>query len=98
MKKKISLVLLCFAIAFCLCTCSGEGYKNYSENSNFVSIDGSKDLYYYSETKIVYIIFSECGGNQGYGYLAPYYSENGKLCRYIDGQIVEITEESDLNE
>lgn len=98
MKKKISLVLLCFAIAFCLCACSDEGYKNYSENSNFVSIEGSKNLYYYSDTGIIYIIFNESYVHQGYGYMAPYYSENGNICKYIDGQIVEITEESDLNE
>ena len=40
------------------------------------------DLYYYSTTHIVYITFNECAGNPGYGYMAPYYSENGKLCIY----------------
>ena len=40
---------------------------------------------------------SECKGYDGYGYsyFAPYISENGKFCRYINGKIVEIVEEND---
>ena len=31
---------------------------------------------------MLYIVFNECVGNSGCGYMAPYYSENGKLCTY----------------
>ena len=34
---------------------------------------------------------------QGYGYMAPYISENGKYCKYINDEIVEITEEVPTN-
>ena len=32
-----------------------------------------------------------------YTYFAPYISENGKFCRYINGKIVEISETNALN-
>lgn len=33
----------------------------------------------------------------GYGYLAPYISENGNYCRYVDDEIVEIGVDIDTN-
>ena len=48
-----------------------------------------KDLIYDENTKIIYIKTRTYGLN--YAYL-PYYSENGNLCRYVDGKIVEVTE------
>lgn len=35
---------------------------------------------------ILYVYYS--GGNRAY--LCPYYSENGKLCKYEDGKIIEV--------
>ena len=79
-------------------TTSEEGTIDYSKHSNLIKIEGSKDLYYYSDTKIVYIAFdvhtysSYIGdlAGHGYGFMSPYYSDNGKLCKYIDGDIVEV--------
>ena len=94
MKKKILAVVL--GLALCLgmtgCTDTTEGRKNYDIHSNLISIE--KDLYYYSTTHVVYIVFSEWGTYDGYGYMSPYYSENGKLCTYDTNtkQIVEIEE------
>lgn len=45
------------------------------------------ELTYDLETRIVYI---RNYGSHFYTTLTPYYSENGKLCRYINGEIVEI--------
>lgn len=42
-----------------------------------------------NDTGIIYI---ENYTNLGYCVYTPYYSENGKLCRYVDGQIVEVGE------
>lgn len=39
-------------------------------------------------TKIMYIQYRV--GDMGY--MSPYYSENGNLCRYVDGKIIEIEE------
>ena len=36
-----------------------------------------QDLYYDTNTKIVYILFNECAGFSGYGYMSPYYALNG---------------------
>jgi hypothetical protein len=94
MKKKILAVALGLTLCFGLTGCTYEGSKNYDDHSKLVLIEGENDLYYYSATYVVYIVFNECAGNSGYGYMSPYYSENGKLCTYdIDTkQIVEIGE------
>ena len=48
-------------------------------------------MYYYSTTHVIYIVFNEIGSNSGYGYMSPYYSENGKLCVY-DSEAKKIVE------
>lgn len=100
MKKVIILLSIFLLLSVCLCGCTmndftGEKFETHSEESNFVKIDGYKDLYYYAGTNIVYIIFNEMTGVSqyatGYGYMAPYYSSNGKLCTYNPGiGIVEV--------
>lgn len=51
-------------------------------------------LVFDSETKVVYYMLKEAhtfaGPTTYSGYMAPYISENGKYCRFIDNQIVEI--------
>lgn len=82
MKKIIIIlgILMCFNLTGCTSTDSGS--RDYDVHSHLISIEGENDLYYYSATHIVYIVFNECAGYSGYGYMAPYYSENGKLCIY----------------
>lgn len=95
MKKKILAVVLGLTLCFGMIGCStSTGSKNYDEHSKLVSIEGENDLYYYSTTHVVYIVFNEYAGDSGYGYMSPYYSENGKLCTYDTNtkQIVEIGE------
>ena len=97
MKKKILAVVLGLTLCFGMTGCStDEGPKDYDIHSKLIAIEGENDLYYYSSTKVVYIVFSECGvyDDDGYGYMSPYYSENGKLCTYDTNtkQIVEIGE------
>lgn len=46
----------------------------------------SFDLYYDIQTKIVWIADETSEG----GSITPYVGENGKYCRYIDGNIVEV--------
>ena len=60
---------------------TSEGNKNYDSHSKLVSIEGENDLYYYSTTHVIYIVFNEAGYQVGYGYMSPYYS-NGKSCIY----------------
>lgn len=97
-KKKILIVLLCMMLALGMTGCTStntiEGYKDYDIHSKLIKIEGEKDLYYYSSTHVMYIVFNEYkrGMKSGYGYMAPYYSKNGKLCTYDTEkkQIVEI--------
>lgn len=91
MKKFIVILgmILCFSLTGCVTT--SEGSKNYDVHSHLITIEGEKDLYYYETTHIVYIVFNESIGSGGYGYMAPYYSENGKLCIY-DAKKKEIIE------
>lgn len=92
MKKKILTVVLGLALCFGMTGCGNlAGSKNYESHSKLVAIEGENDLYYYSTTHIVYIVFNEY---TGYGYMSPYYSENGKLCTYDveNKKIVEIGE------
>lgn len=95
MKKKILAVILGLTLCFGMTGCgTSEGNKNYDSHSKLVSIEGENDLYYYSTTHVIYIVFNEAEYQAGYGYMSPYYSENGKLCIYDADtkQIVEIGE------
>ncbi len=86
---------LCLGVTGCSAESMGLGkMSKLNESSKFISIEGETDLYYYATTNIVYIAFNYCVGNIGYGYMSPYYSENGRLCTYdVDTkQIVEVEE------
>lgn len=96
MKKKILVVVLGLILCFGMTGCDGTsiGSKNYDNHSKLISIEGENDLYYYSTTHVVYIVFNKTEYQAGYGYMSPYYSENGKLCTYDTNtkRIVEIGE------
>ena len=68
-----------------------------TEFANFKTIDGEEYLVYNLKTRVIYYMFSTVASDNhagyGFSYFAPYISENGNLCRYIDGNIVEIKAE-----
>lgn len=78
MKKFIS-ILMTVCLVLCLCGCTYEGSKGYNKTTTgrLVSVTGQSDLYYDANTKVVYILFNECAGYSGYGYMSPYYADNG---------------------
>jgi hypothetical protein len=78
MKKIISMIIV-ICMLFCFSGCVVSGSKNYSKNTNnrLLEVPGQQDLYYDVNTKVVYIIFSEFDGPAGYGYMSPYYADNG---------------------
>ena len=94
MKKIIIIlgIILCFSLTGC--TLETKELRNYDASSHLIAIEGEKDLYYYSTTRVIYIVFNEGVDHRGYGYMSPYYSENGKLCIY-DAQRKEIVELKD---
>lgn len=97
MKKRLVsvfvLAILFLGILGAVGACSMANPKDNAalEMANFKSIDEERHLVYDKDTKVVYYMFStfEPGG-YSYSYFAPYISENGRNCRYIEGEIVEI--------
>lgn len=100
MKKRFLLTLMCIATLTCSLTgCNPTADKNTDSGvTGFEPIPEHPNLFYETKyrTDMIYYIFSSSlsTGSQGfgYGYMAPYYSKNGKLCRYIDGEIVEVND------
>lgn len=65
----------------------GNLYSAHDANVGAIPVSTEEsDFVYDSETKVVYW----CSYVPKYTYLSPYISENGKFCRFIDNQIVEI--------
>lgn len=81
MKKIFTFILaviLCFGLYGCKSASVPVGVSDSNQSYiGFSLISEEKCLYYCEETKIVYIIFGECGGYDGYGYMSPYYAPNG---------------------
>lgn len=80
MRNKIVVLILTVFLVFCLAGCSAtfKGSKDYTKRtSGRLQPTMMQDLYYDTNTKIVYILFNECAGYSGYGYMSPYYAPNG---------------------
>ena len=81
MRNKIITLILTVVLVLCLSgCCSGtfEGSKDYTKRTGGkLQPTMMQDLYYDTNTKIVYILFNECAGYSGYGYMSPYYAPNG---------------------
>lgn len=84
MKK----LILC-ALIICLLFCSGcteENLESRAEQGQIRYEDLTEYVVADKDTHILYVRYSSgCKG-----YLSPYYSENGKLCKYEDGKIIEV--------
>lgn len=98
MKRRIYIFVTIVMLAIVSLTACGTS-ANKSDNAaaefaEFTAIPGYNYLYYANKTKVIYYMFSthEAAGNQGYGYgyFGEYVSEKGHHCRYIDGKIVDI--------
>lgn len=61
------------------------------ENGLFYRISDTP-MVYDKDTHIMYYLFCKGAGEQGYGYMSPYYNEHGQMCYYIDGQIIPVEE------
>lgn len=82
-KKCITSLILLFLMCISLSGCSLTEVKiTEITNSRLLPIETETDLYYDKDTKIVYIIFNERIGYNGFGYMSPYYADNGQVYRY----------------
>ena len=97
MKKKYAVVITLVIIVICtlilLTSCTTKGSKNYEANAGLIAIPGYDNLYYDNQSKVVYFIFNESNGYQGYGYMSAYYAPNGLPYRYdpFKQKLVEIS-------
>lgn len=96
-RRTIALVIIIAVMCCILTACSPSSNSVDSSAISFASfqaIEGKEALFYSTETRVVYYMFStsQALGYAGYGYsyFAPYISENGRFCRYINDIIVEI--------
>lgn len=101
MKKIKRLVVVLFVLLITIATLSGCGSEAehflYDNSEKVASLPDDVEviedsLVYYKDTKVVYIMITldSDWDDETASYFAPYISENGKYCRYIDGDIVEI--------
>lgn len=89
MKKIVVVLLLAVILAGCKNN-NSSGIAEHNKVGRLLPCDGGV-LYYDENTKIVYYVNSDTIGYAGYGFMSPYISANGCFCRYIDGEIVEIS-------
>ena len=76
MRNKIIALILTVVLVLCLSGCSGTdaGSKDYTKRTGGrLQPTMMQDLYYDTNTKIVYILFNEWAA----GYMSPYYAPNG---------------------
>ncbi|MFR6664561.1 hypothetical protein [Anaerobutyricum hallii] len=99
MRKKILLLGMSVMMLFGIVGCNDESNNtnvNYYSKDKLVHLhqieSDREDLYYDDETGIVYFLFDLGVADCKTGYMCPYYSKNGKLCKYENGQIMEIME------
>lgn len=103
MKKIKRLTVVMFVLLIITATLSGCGDKSNAEENMYDNSENiakliddveviEDSLVYYKDTKVVYIMITLDSDydDETVSYFAPYISENGKYCRYIDGNIVEI--------
>ena len=91
MKKLIFCVLI---ICLIFCTgCTEENLESRAELGQIEYVDFTEDIVADKDTHILYVEINH--GNSSY--LSPYYSKNGKLCKYEDGKIIEVNADEDSN-
>lgn len=92
MKKKIFVALLMSMIALTGCSnpVSYEAIKaslttNYKVHEVYISPMIDYEIVYMPSTKILYVKYQDK--------LTPYLGEHGRVCRYVDGKIMEVDDE-----
>lgn len=86
--KKITISLLLFICLMCSgCEYESENLESRAERRVIEYVDFSRDVVADADTHILYIYHNAAANN---AVLCPYYSKNGKLCRYEDGVIMEV--------
>ena len=91
MTKDIFTGIAALALLIFLVIWSNKCQANSYEAENHLQpIDGYTYLVYDPDTLVIYYQEENGIGYKGFGYMAPYYSEHGKLCRWVKNKIIEI--------
>lgn len=92
MKKIILITVLVCTIIFTVCGCGGNSEVITNDGHSIEAIDliTNDGLVYDTNTRIVYIRQYTYGINCTI--YTPYFSENGLLYRYINGELVEVVQ------
>ncbi len=88
--------LIFCALIICLLFCTGcteENLESRAERGTISYEHFAYDVVADEDTHILYIYHH----NNNTAYICPYYSKNGKLCRYEDGKIIEVENSSEIN-
>lgn len=84
--------ILLSVVIICLLCCSGcvesENLESRAERGTIEYVDMTSQIVADKDTHILYY-FDNIGETS---YMCPYYSKNGRLCRYEDGKIIEVWE------
>lgn len=98
LKKRFFILLLVAVLGVCFlsgCSTPSKVDESVKAQSGFNVLEENNCLAYNTDTLVIYYMFISDGLNgRSYTYFAPYISENGSFCRYIDGQIVEIANQT----
>jgi hypothetical protein len=73
------------------CEYESENVESRAERGVIEYVDFTYDIVADEDTHILYIYHNPPSGSNDV--LCPYYSKNGKLCRYEDGKIIEVDDD-----
>lgn len=91
--KNTAVCVLLAAIMLTGCSTSvKDPVENVAAENNWFYRISDTPMVYDKDTHVMYYLFSKYFGNQGYGYMSPYYNEHGQMCYYVDGQIIPVEE------
>lgn len=91
--KNTAVCVLLAAIMLTGCSTSvKDSVENVAAENNWFYRISDTPMVYDKDTHVMYYLFSKYFGNQGYGYMSPYYNEHGQMCYYVDGQIIPVEE------
>lgn len=94
MKKVVIAILASFMI-FSLVGCSATTARGDISDIGLYEIESENGLVYDKDTRIVYYMIQNGIGDSLTGFMSPYYSENGRLCKYENDKIVEIINDNE---
>lgn len=89
MKKVVIAILTSFMI-FSLTGCGAKTTSGDISDVGLCKIESKDGLVYDKDTRIIYYMIENGIGDSLTGFMSPYYSENGRLCKYENDKIVEI--------